>query len=71
VHEAVHAYTRGSAYAAHEESYKGALAPGMVADFVALGADIFTLDRDGIGEISVDATVVGGVIAHDAAGVGS
>lgn len=71
VHEAVHAYTRGSAYAAHEESYKGALAPGMVADFVALGADIFTIDRDGIGEISVDATVVGGVIAHDAAGVGS
>jgi len=70
VHEAVHAYTRGSAYAAHEEQYKGALAPGMVADFVALGADIFSIDRDGIGETPVDATVVGGVIAHDAVGLG-
>jgi predicted amidohydrolase YtcJ len=70
VHEAVHAYTRGSAYAAHEEQYKGALAPGMVADFVALGADIFSIDRDGIGETPVDATVVGGVVAHDTVGLG-
>ena len=69
--QAVHAFTRGSAYAAFEEHYKGALAPGMLADFVVLGDDIFTIDRDGIGETSVDATVVGGALLHDRVGLHS
>lgn len=68
VEQAVHAYTRGSAYASFEERTKGALAPGMLADFVVLGSDIFSIDRDGIGETSVDATVVGGEVAFDAVG---
>lgn len=71
VQQAVHAFTRGSAYAAFEEHYKGALAPGMLADFVVLGDDIFTIDRDGIGETSVDATVVGGALLHDRIGLHS
>lgn len=71
VQQAVHAFTVGSAYAAYEEHYKGTLAPGMLADLVVLGADIFSIDRDGIGETSVDATVVGGQILHDRIGLGS
>ena len=71
VEEAVHAYTRGSAYAAFEERIKGALAPGMLADFVVLGRDMFAEDRDGIGETPVEATIVGGVVAHDLVGIGN
>ncbi|MFV0258065.1 MAG: amidohydrolase [Acidimicrobiales bacterium] len=61
VREALAAYTLGSAYAAHEEHRKGRLAPGMLADFVVLGDDLLTVDRDGIGEVRIDATVIGGV----------
>ena len=69
VEQAVHAYTRGSAFAAYEEATKGALVPGMLADFVVLGRDIFTNDKDGIGETSVDATVVGGTVEFDRVGL--
>jgi len=67
---ALQAYTAGSAYAAFEERTKGRLAPGMLADFVVLGEDLLTVDRDGIGEVPVLATVVGGEIAHDTVGLG-
>lgn len=69
--EAFRAYTRGSAYAAFEEKVKGALIPGMLADFVVLGADPFTIDRDGIGETPVEATIVGGEFGFDAVGIGN
>ena len=69
IEQAVHAFTVGSAYAAFEDHYKGRLMPGMLADFVALGADIFSIDRDGIGEIPVAATVVGGQVMYDNAGL--
>lgn len=69
VEQAVSAYTAGSAYAAHEEGRKGRLRAGMLADFVVLGSDIFTIDRDGIGETRVEATVVGGEIAYDRIGI--
>ncbi len=67
---ALAAYTTGSAYAAFEEGRKGTLAPGMLADFVVLGEDLLTVDRDGIGEVPVLATVVGGELAHDTVGFG-
>ena len=69
--QAFSAYTRGSAFAAFEERVKGSLTPGMLADFVVLGANPFTIDRDGIGETPVDATIVGGEIAFDAVGIGN
>jgi len=69
VAQAVHAFTVGSAYAAFEEHYKGRLAAGMLADFVVLGADIFSIDRDGIGETPVCATVIGGQLMHDTVGI--
>lgn len=45
------------------------LTPGQLADFVVLDQDLLSVDRDGIGEVSVDATVVGGEIAFDRIGM--
>ncbi|MGE0731181.1 MAG: amidohydrolase [Acidimicrobiia bacterium] len=67
---ALRAYTVGSAFAAGEEGRKGTLAPGMLADFVVLGEDLLGVDRDGIGEVPVLATVVGGDPRHDVLGLG-
>jgi predicted amidohydrolase YtcJ len=67
--QALRAYTTGSAYASFEERLKGTLSASKLADFVVLGHDITTVDRDGIGETTVDATVVGGVVRHDVVGL--
>lgn len=58
--EALRIYTRGSAYATFEESVKGALAPGMLADFVFLDTDPFEADPFSLGEIRVLKTFVDG-----------
>ncbi len=44
VAEAVRAYTMGSAYASFDESLKGSIEPGKLADLVVLADDIFTID---------------------------
>jgi predicted amidohydrolase YtcJ len=69
IDQALAAYTTGSAYAAFEEGRKGTLAPGMLADFVVLGEDLLRVERDGIGEVPVLATVVGGEVVHDTVGL--
>lgn len=63
VAQGVRAYTVGSAYAAHEEQYKGSLSHGMLADFVALSADLYVVPADTIRDVRVTATVVGGRLA--------
>ena len=67
--EALHAYTVGSAYAAHEETAKGSLAVGKLADFVVLSDDPLQVPHDRLGSITVGATIVGGEIRYDAGGV--
>jgi hypothetical protein len=52
--------TRGSAFAAREESSRGSLAPGKLADFVVLSADPLRVPAEEIGEIRVERTVIGG-----------
>ena len=64
VAQAVRAYTVGSAHAVHEDHYKGSLAPGMLADFVALTEDIFEVPASAIRDVRVAATVVGGDLVH-------
>ncbi|MBN2354239.1 MAG: amidohydrolase [Spirochaetales bacterium] len=66
VEEAVRAYTRGSAYAEFMEDHKGALAPGLLADFILLSQDIFTVAPERIPETRALLTVTGGRIVHDA-----
>ncbi|MGW5645646.1 amidohydrolase [Saccharopolyspora sp. NPDC003752] len=64
-HEALRAYTIGSAHAVHEEHVKGTLARGMLADFTVLSDDLLGVAPERIGELTVGATVVGGRIAHN------
>jgi predicted amidohydrolase YtcJ len=58
--EALRCYTEGSAYAEFAEDRKGTLAPGMLADFAVLSADITTIPTARIASVVVEETVVGG-----------
>jgi len=62
VAEAVEAYTMGSAYAEFQESVKGSITPGKLADMVILSDDIFSIDPAKIRDVKVLKTVVGGKI---------
>ncbi len=60
--EAVRAHTVGAAYAAGEETRKGILAPGMLADFIAVDTDPFTDSPEAVLRTRVLTNVVGGEI---------
>jgi predicted amidohydrolase YtcJ len=60
VEEAIHAYTLGAAYAGHREAQEGSIAVGKLADLVVLSANPLETDVDGLHEIAVLRTVVGG-----------
>jgi predicted amidohydrolase YtcJ len=60
VAEAVEAYTMGSAYAEFQETEKGSLSVGKLADMVLLSDDIFTIDPVKIRDVKVLRTIVGG-----------
>jgi predicted amidohydrolase YtcJ len=62
VEEALRAYTSSAAYAAFEEGEKGTLAPGKLADFVVLSADVLGVKPEEIEKTVVDTTVVGGKV---------
>ncbi|OMH23585.1 hypothetical protein BKD30_11760 [Tersicoccus phoenicis] len=64
--EALAAYTTGAAAASGESTIKGTLAPGMLADFVALDIDPLTATSDAVRDATVRATVVDGVIRYRA-----
>jgi predicted amidohydrolase YtcJ len=69
VAEAVHAYTAGAAHASGEETRKGTLAPGKVADLVVLSQDIFTIEPMAILETEVVATMFDGDFVYAREGV--
>jgi predicted amidohydrolase YtcJ len=64
VSEAVYAYTMGAAYASGEETIKGSLTPGKLADLVLLDRDIFHIDPMDIQHAQVLATMVGGTFVY-------
>jgi predicted amidohydrolase YtcJ len=64
--EAVHAYTRGAAYAAGEETVRGTLAPGQYCDLTILSEDIMAGPPAAILAARVLYTVVDGDIVHAA-----
>ncbi|MBK7393900.1 MAG: amidohydrolase [Chloracidobacterium sp.] len=66
VDEAVRAYTLGSAFAEFQESQKGLLAVGKLADLVVLSDDIFTVDTNKIRDAKVLITVVHGKVVFEA-----
>jgi len=60
VEEAIRAYTTNAAYASFDESRKGILSKGRLADFVMLDRNIFEIAAEEIGNVRVRLTVVGG-----------
>jgi predicted amidohydrolase YtcJ len=66
VAEAIEAYTLTSAFAGHEESDRGSLEPGKLADLVVLSRDILAPEEcDHLHEAEVVLTVVGGRIVYE------
>ena len=64
--QALQICTLNGAYASFEENDKGSLSPGKLADFVMLSADPLTTDPDGIKEIKILGTWLGGRQTYEA-----
>jgi predicted amidohydrolase YtcJ len=59
VEKAVHAYTSSAAHASFEESQKGTLAAGKLADLVMLDRNIFDRPAEEIRHLHVTLAIVG------------
>jgi len=66
VAESIEAYTTGSAYAEFQDTQKGSITPGKLADMVLLSEDIFAIDPARIRDVKVEKTIVGGKLVYDA-----
>jgi len=64
--EAVAAYTLGAAYASGEESLKGSLVPGKLADVVVLSQDLLAIPPSEILSTRVEHTSLGGQVVYSA-----
>ena len=62
--EALRSWTIEGGYAAFEETRKGSLEPGKLADFVMLSGDVMTMPPGDIWKTRVTLTVVGGKIVY-------
>jgi predicted amidohydrolase YtcJ len=66
VDEALRINTINGAYASREESIKGSIAQGKLADFVVLSDDLHTVPKEKIKDIQIVRTVVGGSTVYSA-----
>jgi predicted amidohydrolase YtcJ len=64
--EALRIYTEGSTWFAHDESRRGRLSPGMLADLAVLSEDYFNVPLLRIAQIESLMTMVGGRIVYAA-----
>jgi predicted amidohydrolase YtcJ len=64
--EALRIYTLGSAWFAFDETRRGSLEPGKLADLAVLSADYLTVPTDRIGHIESLLTLVGGKVVYAA-----
>jgi predicted amidohydrolase YtcJ len=64
VEEALRAYTTGSAYAAFDESKKGTLEVGKLADLVVIDRDLTTVPPVELRDARVMVTVAGGKVVY-------
>ena len=64
--EALDAYTTGSAWFSFEESERGRLEAGMLADLAVLADDYFSVPEDAIRHLGSDLTLVDGRVVHAA-----
>jgi predicted amidohydrolase YtcJ len=63
---ALRLYTQGSAWFSHEETEKGAIKAGLLADATALTDDYFTVAGEAIKHIESVLTIVGGKVVYGA-----
>ena len=63
--EAIRCYTFNAAYASHEESIKGSIEPGKLADIIVLSGDILEIDPINIVDLRVDLTMIDGMIEYE------
>ncbi len=66
IKEAIEAYTMGSAYAEFQNTVKGSITAGKLADMVILSDDLFSIDPVKIRDVKVLKTFVGGKLVYDA-----
>ncbi|MBW2542131.1 MAG: amidohydrolase [Deltaproteobacteria bacterium] len=64
VMDAIRLYTTHSAYAGFEEAHKGSIEPGKLADLIVLSEDPFAIPPDGLREVRVVTTLIGGEVVH-------
>jgi predicted amidohydrolase YtcJ len=65
VTDALRAYTRGAAYAGFDEDRTGTVERGKCADFAVLEESPWEVPEDGIADIDVAMTVVGGEVVYE------
>jgi len=63
--QAIRIWTMGGAFASREETKKGSIAVGKLADFVVLEKDPTKVTPDTLKDIRVEKTVVGGKVVFD------
>ena len=65
VEEALRAYTRSGAFASFEETQKGTIAPGMLADLAVIDRDLRQIAPEQIRDATVVRTIVGGKTVYE------
>ncbi len=65
--DAIRCYTAESAYASFEETQKGQIAEGMLADFVVHSRDLLTIAPQEILQTEAEITILGGRVVYERA----
>lgn len=65
VEESIYGYTMEGAYASFEESIKGSLEEGKLADIVVLSGNPYTVDPNEIKDIEAEMTIIDGRIVYE------
>lgn len=64
VEAALRCYTSAGAWLGREEGLKGTLELGKLADIAVLDRDLMRIPADGIRDVEVDITIVGGIVRY-------